>query len=306
MKILLTGATGFIGCPLVKLLSQAHKLTIVSRAPQIAHQRLGGEHQFLPNLNLISQLNDFDAVINLAGEPIAKKRWSKKQKQLLCQSRWQLTEHLTQLIKVSENPPSVFISASAIGAYGQLGSTPVDENYPIPAANNVDFTVELTKKWEQLALDATSSNTRVVIIRTGLVLGYKGGVLAKMMLPFKLGLGGVLGDGEQGVSWIHIKDQVNLIRFLLEHPKTEGVYNATAPYPVSNTVFTETLAKNLSRPALLPIPAKLLSLLLGEMSQLLLTGQYILPNRALAEGFTFSYPKLNGALQAIIAASRRA
>lgn len=303
MKILLTGATGFIGHQLVRVLSHENKLTILTRSPAAAHHQLGAEHQYLGNLTSLANFNEFDAVINLAGEPIANKRWSEKQKQLICQSRWQMTSRIAELIKASDNPPQVLISASAIGIYGQQGTQPIDESYLLTSVDERatnDFPLRVCSHWEELALSVQSDNTRVCIIRTGLVLGLSGGALAKMLLPFKLGLGGPIGTGQQGMSWIHQDDHINLIVFLLNQKKCQGIFNATAPRPVSNSTFSKLLGQALSRPAFIPMPTIILKLLLGDMSDLLTQGQYVLPTRAEAAGFTFTYPELAQAFAALI------
>lgn len=305
MKILITGATGFIGKQLVRALSHENKLTILTRSPAKAHHQLGAEHQYLANLTSLSDLNEFDAVVNLAGEPIAGKRWSERQRKLICESRWSITSRLVELIKNSEIPPKVFISSSAIGIYGKQDSTLIDESFVISTSNESldltnDFPLSVCSRWENLALAAQSDTTRVCIIRTGLVLGLSGGALAKMLLPFKLGLGGPIGHGQQGMSWIHQEDQVGLIHFLIENSHCVGIFNATAPTPVSNEQFSKRLGQALSRPAFIPMPAAVLKLVLGDMSELLTEGQYILPTRALEAGYHFKFTKLNKAFEALL------
>ncbi|MEI6859224.1 MAG: TIGR01777 family oxidoreductase [Shewanella sp.] len=303
MKILITGATGFIGHQLVNVLSHENELTILTRSPASAHQQLGAEHQYLANLTSVSDLNEFDAVINLAGEPIANKRWSEKQKLLICQSRWDITSRIAELIKASDNPPNVLVSSSAVGIYGPQGTQFIDESYTLVSLEEktaTNFPLKVCSHWEKLALSAQSDNTRVCIIRIGLVLGLSGGALAKMLLPFKLGLGGPIGTGQQGMSWIHQEDQINLILFLLRQAKCQGVFNATAPYPVNNREFSKLLGQTLSRPAFIPMPAVILQLLLGEMSELLTQGQYVVPSRALEAGYRFKYPVLTQAFEALL------
>ncbi|QFU23336.1 TIGR01777 family oxidoreductase [Shewanella eurypsychrophilus] len=303
MKILISGATGFIGHQLVRVLSHENKLTILTRSPANAHKQLGAEHQYLGNLTSLSELNEFDAVINLAGEPIVNKRWSEKQKQLICESRWQLTSRIAELIKASEHPPKIFISSSAIGIYGSLGTQLIDESYELTLLDEMatnSFPLRVCSRWESLALDAQSDKTRVCIVRTGLVLGLSGGALAKMLLPFKFGLGGPIGTGQQGMSWIHQDDQIGLMQFLLNNEKCNGIYNATAPTPVSNYKFSKQLGQALSRPALIPMPAAILKLVLGEMSELLTQGQFIIPTRALKAGYQFKYTELHKALEDLL------
>ncbi|WP_299788539.1 TIGR01777 family oxidoreductase [uncultured Shewanella sp.] len=303
MNILLTGATGFIGHQLVGALESNHRLTILTRDPVRAKDKLGGYHQYLASLDNLTSLNEFDAVINLAGEPIAGKRWSNEQKQRICNSRWEITSRLSELFTQSQTPPSVFISASAIGRYGRQGTTPVDETYfdepHRSPGDDIEFTQTVCRKWESSALSAQSEKTRVCIIAIGLVLGLSGGALPKMLPAFKLGLGGPIASGEQGMSWIHQQDLISLFVYLLEHGECSGIFNATSPRPVSNREFSTTLGAALSRPAIIPMPSFVLDIGLGEMSQLLTQGQYVLPKRALDAGFHFKYTKLSEAFSEI-------
>ncbi|MCG9696316.1 TIGR01777 family oxidoreductase [Shewanella sp. Isolate11] len=299
MKILITGGTGFIGRQLVKALSPANELTLLTRSAGKAHLELGQQHKLLGNLSALNSLDAFDAVINLAGEPIADKRWSLAHKQVICYSRWDITARLSQLFKASKNPPSVFISGSAIGIYGNHDSqTPLDEHFNLAHFHDTDdkekFPHSVCSRWEELALEA-EPYTRVCIIRIGLVLGLNGGAMKKMLLPFKLGVGGIVGSGEQGMSWVHQQDLIQIILFLLENTQCQGIYNATAPHPVSNKKFTQSLGKVLNRPTLLPIPASVLSIALGELSELLLEGQYVYPKRLQAAGYQFKFTDLDNA-----------
>lgn len=295
MKILITGATGFVGKQLVKSLSD-HQLVILTRNINNSKNILGSHHQYWQTLADKSDLNDIDAVINLAGEPIVNKRWSNKQKKLICDSRWDITTALTQLIRKSTTPPHTFISASAVGYYGRQGDTPVDET----SGFHAEFSHDICQEWENLALQAQSQQTRVCITRIGIVLGKNGGALAKMLPPFKLGLGGPIGNGEQGMSWIHIDDLIKLFSYLLNNSNSQGIYNATAPQPVSNAVFAKALGSALSRSAKITTPPLALRLAMGEMSELLTTGQFVLPKRALAAGFEFQYTNINSALQQVV------
>ncbi|GAA5188795.1 TIGR01777 family oxidoreductase [Ferrimonas gelatinilytica] len=296
MQILITGGTGFIGQALIASLPH-HEFTVLTRDTKRARQRLGDRHTYLSSLAQLSHLSDFDAVINLAGEPIADGRWTIQKKRAICDSRWQITAKLTALLDNSQEPPRCWLNASAIGIYGPRDSTPVDESASLQAT---DFAAQVCERWEQLARRA-EERTRLCILRIGLVMHPEGGALKKMLPPFRLGLGGRIGDGQQMMSWIHRDDLVALFGFLLENDDACGVFNATAPNPVSNQVFTETLAKTLGKPALLPAPEFALKLAFGEMSILLLTGQAVVPRAAQDAGFIFHYPKLDEALGQLLA-----
>jgi len=297
MRILLTGATGLIGRPLSQALQNlGHQLTVLTRDSARAQQRLGSQIRLWSSLSHLEHLNDFDAVINLAGEPIADKRWSSAQKQRLCHSRWGLTERLSRLINASSEPPATFISGSAVGYYGNQGQGIVTEDEsPRPG-----FTQHLCQHWEELALEAASPRTRVCLLRTGVVLSPEGGALAKMTPAYRLGLGGPLGNGQQYLSWIHIDDTVNAIIFLLTHPTLQGPVNLVSPYPVHNAQFSALLAEVLDRPAFMRMPGWVLRLLMGEAAVLLLTGQRALPHKLLNSGFNFEFVELEQALQNVL------
>ncbi|WP_144206629.1 TIGR01777 family oxidoreductase [Shewanella donghaensis] len=295
MKMLITGATGFVGQKLVTLLTE-HDLTIVTRNVNHAKSILGQQHQYLNGLDSLDNLDGFDSVINLAGEPIVGKRWSQQQKQRICDSRWNITARLTQLINQSDTPPASFISASAIGFYGRQGETPVDEH---SQAHN-EFSHQVCSEWEHLALKAQSDKTRVCVLRIGIVLGKNGGALAKMLPPFKLGLGGPIGKGTHGVSWIHIDDLTHLIEHLINNDEARGIFNATAPNPVNHKQFAQSLGFTLKRPAKIPTPVLALRLAMGEMADLIVEGQFVLPTRTLATGFNFKYTHIDPALDSIL------
>ncbi len=297
MKILITGASGLIGRHLTEtLLSQSHDITVLTRAPERATKILGPKVQLWSSLKDKTSLDGFDAVINLAGEPIADKRWTRDQKQKLCDSRWQLTEKLAQLINASQQPPSVFISGSAVGYYGDQGQAVVAEDEP----PNKQFTWQLCARWEALALAAESDKTRVCLLRTGVVLAKKGGALAKMALPFRAGLGGPLGEGQQYMPWIHIDDMVNGILFLLNHETLNGPFNMVAPYPVRNDQFSALLGDLLHRPSFMRVPAGVVRLLMGESAVLVLGGQRAIPQRLEDAGFEFKYSELKPALEDVL------
>lgn len=297
MKILITGATGLIGNSLTRqLLQRADEITVLSRNIANARHQFGERVSYWSSLDEQRSFEGFDAVINLAGEPIADKRWSAVQKERLCQSRWALTEQLATLINNSAIPPSVLISGSAVGYYGDQGQAVVTEDEPpLP-----EFTHQLCQRWESLALQAQSAHTRVCLLRTGVVLAAKGGALAKMLPPFRFGLGGPIGDGRQYLPWIHLDDMVSGILYLLDHPTLNGPFNMVAPYPVHNEQFAATLAKILKRPALLRMPACGMRLLMGEAAVLVLGGQRAVPKRLEEAGFNFRFLELEQALAEVI------
>lgn len=298
MHIFITGGTGLIGNKLInKLLQQGeHRITILTRNAAKAQQIWGSQIEYCPSLGLIDSLNGYDAIINLAGEPIVGKRWSNSQKEKLCNSRWNITRRLTELIGKSDTPPAVFISGSAVGYYGTQGSEPVDEE----AAAHDEFTHRLCKKWEDLALEARSEKTRVCISRTGIVMSKDGGMLPKLMLPFRLGMGSTLSKGSQYISWIHIEDMVNALIFLMDTPEADGIFNLTAPNPVTNKRFSKLLSAALYRPLLFRIPAFAIKLAMGESATMLLDGQRVIPRRLLDFHFRFGYEHLDVALDDLV------
>jgi uncharacterized protein (TIGR01777 family) len=231
----------------------------------------------------------------LAGEPIADKRWTDTQKQRICDSRWGITSKLVAKINSASAPPPVFLSGSAIGFYGNKGSIDVTEHTP----PHKEFTHNLCAKWEAIATSITHNDVRVCTLRTGVVLASNGGALDKMAMPFKLGLGGKIGTGNQYLSWIHIDDMISAIAYLLENNSCHGPYNLTAPSPATNEVFSNTLATTLSRPCLFTVPGFVLKIAMGESSDMILKGQKVLPEKLITSGFTFTYPTLQGALEAI-------
>lgn len=296
MRILLTGGTGLIGRHLVsRLLTLGHTVCVVTRSPEKARQMLDARVEIWPGLQNVSTLDGVDAVVNLAGEPIADKRWTHAQKQKLCESRWAITQRLSELIQASETPPAVLISGSATGYYGDLGEVVVTEEEP----PHNEFTHKLCARWEQIASSAQSDRTRVCLLRTGVVLARSGGILSKMLPPFKLGLGGPIGNGRQYLAWIHIDDMVNGILWLLDND-LRGPFNMVSPYPVRNEQFSHALGQALNRPAFLRVPATAIRLLMGESSVLVLGGQRALPKRLEAAGFTFRWYDLDEALGDIL------
>ena len=291
-RMLLTGGTGLIGRHLVEKLKAHYEITVISRDPKRA-SRLLSDIASTCKIEDISQVNDYDIIVNLAGEPIADSRWSDSQKEQICKSRWSITEQLVSLINSADTPPEVFISGSAIGFYGRQGDTPITEDF-----NDFhdEFSRDVCKKWEEIA---NKANTRVCLLRTGVVLADDGGALSKMLLPFRLGLGGPIGDGKQFMSWIHIEDMVRGIEFLIENQKCSGPFNLTSPKPASNAFFAHKLCKRLERPCIFTTPTFAVKFLMGESSELVIYGQKVLPARLEAAGFHFSYPVLVDALAAL-------
>ena len=296
MQILITGGTGLIGSHLVpRLLETGHEVTLVTRDPDKARGHFDPRVVLWKGLNEHENLDGFDAVINLAGEPIADKRWTEGQKQRLCVSRWQITERLVEMFKAGSTPPSVLISGSAAGYYGDLGEVVVTEDEP----PHNEFTHKLCARWEQIACGAQSDNTRVCLLRTGVVLAPKGGILAKLLPIFRLGLGGPIGSGRQYLAWIHIDDMVNGILWLLNND-LRGPFNMVSPYPVRNEQFSHALGHALHRPAFMRAPATAVKLMMGESSVLVLGGQRALPKRLEESGFGFRYFDLEEALADVV------
>lgn len=302
MKIVLAGATGFLGRPLVAALGSAgHGLVSLTRRPR----GRGGAREvaWTPDGSAgpwAAEIDGADTVVNLAGESIAGGRWTDSRKQALRDSRLLSTRSLVAAIEQAARRPGLLLSSSAVGYYGPRGEERIDER----EGPGDDFLATLSVEWENAALAAARLGTRVVLLRTGLVLERDGGALAAMLTPFKLGAGGPLGSGRQYWPWIHRDDWVALASFLITRPEASGPVNATAPEPVSNEEFSRTLARVLGRPCLFRAPAFLLRLAMGEMAEaLLLEGQRVVPARAEEMGFSFRYRELEPALRAIF--SRR-
>ena len=297
MHIFITGGTGLIGTHLCKaLLAQGHCLTVLSRHPTTVAAKCGPAVQAMKSLDEWTSDRAFDAVINLAGEPIVEAYWSAKRKQVLLDSRVGLTEKLVQRIAAAQQKPTVLLSGSAVGYYGNSGETVQDE----AMAPGHDFPSELCASWENAARAAVQSGVRVCLLRTGLVLSKRGGLLGRMLLPFKLALGARLGDGKQWMSWVHLDDYVAMVLRLLNDTSLNGAFNMTAPAPVTNAEFTQTLAQTLHRPALFVAPSFALKLAMGERACLLLEGQRVIPKRLESSGFQFAHPRLDGSLQDLL------
>jgi uncharacterized protein len=300
MGIVIAGGTGFLGRPLATALGP--DLVILSRRP--------GPPSDEPRTRVVQWIPDgtagpwapvidgADAVINLAGESIAGARWNDARKRGILDSRVHATRSLVEAIDRAASPPPVFVSGSAVGYYGPLGDEIVAEE----RAACGDFLAGVCMQWEAEAMRAASPRTRVVCIRTGLVLDRDGGALPKMLPPFRVGAGGPVGSGRQYWSWIHRKDWIDLVRFAIRTDQAAGALNATAPNPVTNADFARALGRSIGRPSFMPTPGIALKLLLGEMAEaLLLSGQRVVPSKAERLGYTFAFPDLAGALRAIFA-----
>lgn len=299
MKILITGATGFIGKELGKeLVRRGHTVRVMSRNIHRARQILPFPAEIISGREGLppKALHGIDAVINLAGEPLAAKRWTKQQKEKIRDSRIKITSDLMRLVRYS--PVKTVISASAIGFYGDRG----DEVLTEESGPGSGFLAEVCRAWEAElfhGVEGMSNAPRLVAIRFGVVLGRNGGALEKLLPLFRKGMGGTVGSGRQQMSWIHIQDLVQMIVFALENKSVEGILNGVGPEPVDNWEFTRALAKVIGRPASLPVPSFLLRLVLGEMSQIILTSQKVMPSYAQRLGFKFDFPALDDALKNI-------
>jgi len=297
MNYLITGGTGLIGKAFIDTLPKdSSAVTVVTRNANLAQEVLG-THINVTETLIVDDIEKADIVINLAGEPIADRYWSNKQMYKICHSRWDITEQLVELINLAKNPPRLLISGSAVGIYGRQSIKPIDETF---LDFYEEFTYDVCSSWENIALSAHSDKTRVVTLRTGIVLAKNKGALGKMLQPFRLGLGGKMGDGKQIMSWIHIEDMVAAIHHIQNNADIEGAVNLTAPNPVSNKKFTQTLASLLNRPCLLSTPSWFLRLMLGEMSDILLFGQHVVPNKLLSNAFVFKYSNLDEAMTDIL------
>jgi uncharacterized protein (TIGR01777 family) len=302
--LLLLGCTGFVGRELVPhLLGLGHELTLVSRRadplPRSLLDRVdllqldSSEQTSWDRDDLLSVLAAAEGVVNLAGEPIAERRWTPSQRQRLRDSRLVTTGCLVRAMAEQATPPKVLVNASAVGVYGTSPDRRFDESSPA----GDDFLATLCQDWEAAA-SAAPEATRVVVLRIGIVLGPDGGALARMLPAFRAGFGGPIGSGRQWMSWIHRQDLCRLIATALEDPAYRGVYNAVAPEPTRMAIFASTLARVLGRPSLLPVPAPILQLLLGDGAKVVLEGQQVLPGRLLEQGFSFQFPGLAAALAA--------
>lgn len=298
VKIVVSGGSGFIGSPLVKrLAARGDEVVVLSRDPS------RGLEWHPPRQGAWSKVaGEADVVINLAGENVGDGRWTAERKERLVSSRLDATHALVEAMQNNLSQRRTFISASAIGYYGLLGDEVVDESSP----RGDGFLAELTEKWEAAAREA-SPFARVVIPRIGVVLDREGGALAKMLVPFRLGVGGPIGSGKQWMSWVDREDALRVIEWMIDHDDARGVYNVTSPNAVRNRDFARAFGRALHRPALLPTPALPLRLMFGEMAdEALLAGQRVMPSRLVREGFAFQYSTLEESFSRVFDSGRHA
>jgi uncharacterized protein (TIGR01777 family) len=299
MKIAITGASGFIGGILADhLWTRRHHLVLLSRnPPEVSNLTQQEWIAWNPGASgdWEEAIEGVDGIINLAGEPIAAKRWSDSQKEKIRFSRIESTKALVKAIGKAKQKPKFLISSSAVGYYGPRGDETVTEE----TAPGTDYLARVCVDWEKEARNAESYDVRVVLVRTGIVLDKGKGALAKMIVPFKYFAGGPLGSGNQWMPWIHIADQIGLLTFLLENQNACGPFNATAPNPVTMSEFCKTLGNVLNRPSWASVPGSMLTILVGEMAEMLLNGQRAVPQAAIKLGYEFMYPHLMPALESL-------
>ena len=305
MKVAITGATGLVGQRLVDRLHKSHEVVVLTRSEAKAQKVFPASRY--PNLKFVTytpkasgswqdSISGCDAVVNLAGAPIAEQRWTASYKKEILESRQIGTEKIVEAIAKAADKPKTLINASAVGYYGTSETESFDETSRL----GNDFLAEVCQKWEAAAEKARESGTRTVILRSGIVLGKEGGALAKMLLAFNTFVGGPLGTGKQWVSWIHRDDLVSLIETALQSETWQGTYNATAPNPVTMQQLSETLGSVVSRPSWLPVPGFVLELLLSDGAKVVLEGQKVLPSRAQTAGFQFAFPMVKEALKDLL------
>lgn len=300
MKALITGATGFIG---PYLLARLERRVVLSRNVEVAKQKLA---KFNPEVFAwdaerapppATAFEGVEAVFHLAGDPVAEGRWTAAKKQKLRDSRVIGTRNLLVTLGELKNKPKVLVSASAVGFYGDRGEEILDEQ----AKPGSGFLAELCRDWETEAQAAEKLGIRVVNVRIGIVLGKGGGALAKMLLPFQMGVGSALGSGKQYMPWIHVQDLVDLMVFAAEHENVRGPINGSSPHPVTNYEFTKSLGRALGRPTFFPaVPGFALKLMLGEFGDILLHSQRVIPRSPLNAGFQFQFEKIDAALQDVL------
>ena len=307
MRIIIAGGTGFLGSPLAEMYAEdSHDVRVLTRSLESGETR-HDPGTGVPGISRVgwkadgstgpwaAALEGADAVVNLSGESLASQRWSAAAKKRFGDSRILATRSLAAAIRAAATPPAVLISGSAVGFYGPAGDRPLTESDP----SGPDFLAQLCVDWEQEARHAERPGTRVVLLRTGIVLERSGGALPAMMRPFRFFVGGPIGSGRQYVSWIHRLDWIEIVRWIVQTPAVSGPVNATAPHPVTNRQLSRALGHAMHRPSLMPAPGFALKIVLGEFADSVLTGQRALPERAQKEGYHFRYPEIEQAFRGI-------
>ena len=307
MKIVIAGGSGFLGGPLAEMYAEeGHDVRVLTRSLMAGDTR-HDPGTGVPGVTKVgwkpdgksgpwaAALDSADALVNLAGESIAGKRWTAQRKAALRDSRLLATRSLTSALAAAPHPPAVFISSSAVGYYGPSGPDPKTEEAPAGS----DFLAHLCEDWEAAARSVSRPETRTVILRTGIVLERSGGALPQMMRPFRFFAGGRVGSGTQYISWIHRLDWIEIVRWIVQTPEVASTLNATAPHPVTNREFARALGRSMHRPSLLPTPGFAVKVVLGEMAESVLTGQRVLPARAQRHGYHFRYPEIDQAFRGI-------
>jgi uncharacterized protein (TIGR01777 family) len=304
-RVIVTGGTGFIGRRLTqRLVEKGYEVICLTRNVDRAREEgEGGIRIKLVRWDAKSAVGwggyaeGASAIVNLAGESLASGRWNKKRRRRILQSRLRAGKAVADAVKSARKKPSAVIQASAIGFYGNRGDEELDEN----STSGTGFLPQVTRKWEKATADVEANGVRRSVIRTGLVLGEKGGALPRLALPFRFFLGGPLGSGQQWISWIHIEDEVKAIIYLMEHPALAGVFNLTAPHPLRNRDFSKKLGMVLKRPSWMPVPGFLLRLIFGQKAEeTILSGQKVMPVRLVEAGYEFVFPEAGNALADIL------
>jgi uncharacterized protein (TIGR01777 family) len=302
MKVFVTGATGLVGSRLTEVLHQrGDEVRVLTRNAARASGRLPSGVQVIEGNpqepgDWQASVSECAAVVNLAGEPLFGRRWTKAQRQRLRDSRVESTRQIVEAIAAAPQRPQVLVNASAVGYYGDVPDGELTEDSP----PGDDFLARLCVDWESAALAAQEHGVRVVCARLGVVLARHGGALKQMLLPFRLGVGGPVGRGRQWISWIHLEDLVRILLHAIDTGTLSGAVNATAPHPVRNRDFSRALARALRRPCWLPVPPFMLRVVLGGVATLVTTGQCVVPRRLLDEGFSFQFPTCDEAMHNLL------
>jgi len=303
VKVVIAGGSGFLGRALAEhLVGRRHDVVILTRSGHVSRATGSSIVLWDPDGTAgtggwAREIDGAGAIVNLAGAGIADQRWSRRRKHELRDSRVKSTRSLTAAVRAASTKPSVFIQASGVGFYGNAGDEIIDESFP----PGDDFLAQLCVGWEAEAHPVTALGCRLVIIRNGIALARSGGALKKLMPPFQFFVGGPIATGRQYFSWIHRADWVALVTWALETPTVSGVLNGTAPTPVTNAEFSRAVGRAMHRPSWLPVPAFALRIMVGQLADHgLITGQRVVPKRAMAEGFPFQYPEIGAAVEAAI------